>query len=100
MPRYTIPKQYDLTRSSSLHTLERLISQKYPAPKTHSVIITHLMPTAEKYIELINKVFPVQLVIAIPYSAHLSTVENLKSKGIPFICLSLSTMLLRLQVLL
>lgn len=83
MPRIPIPKLYDLTRGSSLNTLERLVSQSHPSPRTHCVIITHLMQTAEKYIDLVHRSFPVQLVIAIPYSVHIPTVERLKAKGIP-----------------
>lgn len=75
LPRFSSRKG-----NNSLLTLEKLVSQSRNSPKTHSVIITHVMPTAIGFIEMINQIFPVQLVIAIPYSADLSTLEYLKNK--------------------
>ncbi len=66
-----------------LHVLKKLI-KKYPnSQKCHSVLITHVLPTAESYIHLVHEVFPVTLVIAIPYSADLLTIKALREKGIP-----------------
>jgi adenosylhomocysteinase len=81
----TAPTQYDLAKSSSLLTLERLVSrtQAQTIPPMHSVLITHVLPTAERYIQLVNQIFPVKLVIAIPYSAHTASIENLIASGIP-----------------
>lgn len=66
-----------------LDILEQLI-KKYPSDKQrHCVLITHVLPTAENYVKLIHEVFKVVLVIAIPYSSDILTIERLRSFGIP-----------------
>ncbi len=77
LPRFTPRKG-----CNTLLTLEKLVSQSKNPQKIHSVVITHVMPTSVNYIEMIHQVFPLQLVIAIPYSADLSTLEYLKNKRI------------------
>ena len=80
----TIQEQlYDITRSQELNVLKKLIDRNSKLKiKANSVLITHVMPTAEAYIKLINTIFPISLVIAIPYSVNIETVSSLMSSGI------------------
>lgn len=74
---------YNITKSSALKVLETLVKRcKKPDDLHQSVLITHVMPTAEPYIRLVNKIYPVSLVIAIPYSADRATLESLEASGI------------------
>jgi len=73
---------FNITKSSDLKVLETLVSQTDPFTTHRCVLITHVMPTAEPYIRLVNKVFEVALVIAIPYSADKETLESLEQSGI------------------
>lgn len=68
---------------SELKTLEYLVEKESRRGIYRSILITHVLPTSEKYIELVNKIFPVSLLIAIPYSAHKDVLNRLESKGIP-----------------
>ncbi|MCB1148874.1 MAG: hypothetical protein KDK48_01810 [Chlamydiia bacterium] len=73
----------DTTRSSALNVLETLVSLSEEAKgKAHAVLITHVLPTSRAYIEAVSRIFPVQLVIAIPYSADPATLDALKKQGI------------------
>ena len=73
----------DITHSSQLHVLHSLIKRySFLQNRARSVLITHVLPTSEAYIDLVNKIFPVELVIAIPYSANLETIYRLEEKGI------------------
>lgn len=75
--------KYNITRSHELHVLKRLVNS-YPAKQqAHCVLITHVLSTSENYIRLVNEVFPVVLVIAIPYSANAATIHSLQESGIP-----------------
>ncbi|MCD4646983.1 hypothetical protein AR454_08165 [Bacillus mycoides] len=47
-----------------------------------SIIITHVMPTTVNYLLFINKIWPIEAVVGIPYSLDLKTVEELKKHGI------------------
>lgn len=73
----------DITRSSQLHVLKSL-TERYSAlqMQARSVLITHVLPTSESYIDLVHTIFPVELVIAIPYSADLETIHRLEERGI------------------
>lgn len=77
----TVP--YNITKSSDLKVLETLVKRcKKPKKRCQSVLITHVMPTAEPYIRLVNEIYPVALVIAIPYSADKETLQSLEASGI------------------
>jgi len=67
--------------SGHLLVLRELAAETKNPDNTHSIILQHILPTTVEYIELVNSVYPVDLVIAIPYSAESRTVELLKSKG-------------------
>lgn len=73
---------YDLTKSHRLKALEIVVNQTQCPYRVNSVVITHVLPTSEEYLDLINQIFPIQLVIAIPYSADKETLERIKKKGI------------------
>lgn len=45
-------------------------------------LVTHVLPTAVGYIEALNRVFPLEFVIAIPYSSDPHSVKKLKDSGI------------------
>jgi len=74
----------NITRSHELHVLKQLVDRhvKTSAATTRCVLITHVLSTSEAYIRLVNEVFPVALVIAIPYSADLKTIRSLEEGGI------------------
>ncbi|MBS0656324.1 MAG: hypothetical protein JSR46_11150 [Verrucomicrobia bacterium] len=74
--------QYNITRSSDLKVLERLVKKKGTDSGHNCVLITHVLSTSASYIRLVNEVFPVALVIAIPYSADLKTLHSLQASGI------------------
>jgi adenosylhomocysteinase len=64
-----------------MNVLESFVEKSTPSP-CHSIIITHVLPTAEKFINAVNKIFPISLVIAIPYSSDLLSIERLRKSGI------------------
>ncbi len=74
--------KYNITRSHELHVLKQLIGDHPAQRRTHCVLITHVLSTSENYIRLVNEVFPVVLVIAIPYSADPATIRSLEESGI------------------
>lgn len=49
--------------------------------KVNSIVITHILHTAVGYIEILNQVYPVKKIVAIPYSADLKAVKLLQEKG-------------------
>lgn len=73
----------NIIRSDELHVLRRLVKSHPPKELCRCVLITHVLSTAENYIRLVHEVFPIALVIAIPYSANLSTIRSLQESGIP-----------------
>jgi len=64
-----------------LLVLKELISETKNTDNTHCVILQHLIPTTVEYIERMNTIYPVDLVIGIVYSADQSTVQLLRAKG-------------------
>lgn len=72
----------DYTQSCELRVLHALI-KKSPLSPCRSVIITHVLPTARKFIEEIHRAFPISLLIAIPYSSDQTTIDALKKAGFP-----------------
>lgn len=70
----------DYTRGDQLKTLSSFV-RSAPPSGCRSIIITHVLPTAEKYIEEVNHVFPISLIIAIPYSSDPAIIGNLQQKG-------------------
>jgi hypothetical protein len=66
---------------AELPALTSLLGTVAPEHRHRSVLITHVLDTAVAYVEAVNSVFPVTRVVAIPYSASLSAVQTLRSKG-------------------
>jgi len=74
---------YNIIKSSDLVVLKTLVKRCVKPNNTcQSVLITHVMPTAMPYIKLVNEIYPVALVIAIPYSADKETLQSLEASGI------------------
>ncbi len=67
--------------SGHLTVLESLVSETQNVDGTHAVILQHILPTTVEYLDRVNSVYPVDLVIAITYSADPATVTQLKAKG-------------------
>lgn len=67
--------------SGQLKVLKELTSETKNPDGTHSIILQHILPTTVEYIDRVNSVYPVDLVIAITYSADAGTVALLKAKG-------------------
>ena len=69
------------TQGYQTKVLDSLIGESTPST-CRCVLITHVLPTAKKFIESIHKIFPVSLVIAIPYSSDPATIEEVRKTGI------------------
>lgn len=67
--------------SGQLKVLAALTAETQNPNNVHSVILQHILPTTVEFIDRVNSVYPVDLVIAITYSADATAVELLKSKG-------------------
>lgn len=67
--------------SGQLRVLEELTGETKNPDGIHSIILQHILPTTVEFIERVNSIYPVDLVIAIPYSADATTVKLLQSKG-------------------
>ncbi len=67
--------------SAELPALHQLITEYAPSvTRPRLVLITHILPTARQYIDLLATVFDL-FIVAIPYSCCPVTVERLKSDG-------------------
>lgn len=64
-----------------LSVLAELASETINADNTHAIILQHILPTTVEYINRVNSVYPVDLIIAISYSADPSTVDVLRKAG-------------------
>jgi adenosylhomocysteinase len=64
-----------------LRVLRQLTKQTRNEDGTRCVILQHILPTTVEYIDRVNEVYPVDLVIAIEYSADQPTVDLLQGKG-------------------
>jgi adenosylhomocysteinase len=67
--------------SGQLRVLKELTEETKNTDGTHSIILQHILPTTVEFIERVNSVYPVDLVIAITYSADAGTVALLKKMG-------------------
>src|ERR1017187_6290264 len=73
-----VERSVDIT--GQLKVLKELAGETTNTDGTHSIILQHILPTTVEFIDRVNSVYPVDLVIAITYSADANTVELLKSK--------------------
>ncbi|WP_316189931.1 NAD(P)-dependent oxidoreductase [Bradyrhizobium sp. SZCCHNS1054] len=76
-----IEKPRGIDIEGHLSVLRSLVGETKNPDNTHSVILQHILPTTVEYIDLVHSVYPVDLVIAITYSADQATVELLRKKG-------------------
>lgn len=61
-------------------TKKLLTADKLPQ-KTRCMLITHLLPTAVPYIRHLHSVYPVEAILAIPYSLQSSVADVLNDEG-------------------
>ncbi|MFS4482928.1 hypothetical protein ACKGJY_07905 [Hyunsoonleella sp. 2307UL5-6] len=64
-----------------MKVLKQLADKTENPDQTHSIILQHILPTTIEYIDIVNSVYPVELVISIVYSNDMPTVEALRKKG-------------------
>src|SRR5580704_9667580 len=74
-----VERSIDIT--GQLKVLKELAGETSNTDGTHSIVLQHILPTTVEFIDRVNSVYPVDLVIAITYSADANTVKLLKSKG-------------------
>jgi adenosylhomocysteinase len=67
--------------SGSLKVLKQLAAETQNPDKTRAIILQHILPTTVEYIELVNSVYPVALVISIVYSNDPAAAAALQAKG-------------------
>ena len=77
----------NIRNDSSARQVDRLFALKKlassgPNPEgIRSVLVAHVLHTAVEYVEVINSVFPISAIIAVPYSADGDAVAALRQKG-------------------
>jgi S-adenosylhomocysteine hydrolase len=82
-----LPRTHDLNIESGidihghLRVLRALAEETKNEDDTHCVILQHIIPTTIEYIDRVNSVYPVDLIIAIVYSVDETTVDQLRAKG-------------------
>lgn len=67
--------------TGQMKVLRELTKETSNIDNTHSIILQHILPTTIEYIDLVNSVYPVDLVISIVYSTDVPTVKYLRDKG-------------------
>lgn len=67
--------------TGQLKVLNSLAKSSQNPDKTRCVLIQHVLPTTIEYVEVVNSVYPVDLVVSIVYSNHQGTVEKLRRMG-------------------
>lgn len=72
-------KTIDIT--GKMKVLRKLAKETKNPDGTHSIILQHILPTTIEYVDIVNSVYPVDLVISIVYSNDQPTVEALRAKG-------------------
>ena len=75
----SVTKSIDI--SGQLKVLKELTAETRNPDGTHSIMLQHILPTTVEFIERVNSVYPVDLVISITYSTDAATVKLLRSKG-------------------
>jgi adenosylhomocysteinase len=67
---------------SALPVLTSLSRSAPPPPKVRSLLMTHVLETSVPYIKTVHEVYPIDAVMAIPYSSQRSAIEELQRAGI------------------
>jgi adenosylhomocysteinase len=71
-----------IRNAKELPVFARLTDQAPSKGDARSFLVTHVLTTAVKYITLLHDVYPVEAVVAIPYSSEKEAVEILRRAGI------------------
>lgn len=74
-----LERSVDIT--GQLKVLKELTGETKNPDGTRSIILQHILPTTVEFIDRVNSVYPVELIISIVYSNDPKTVEVLKAKG-------------------
>ena len=72
-------RKIDIT--GKMKVLRKLAEETSNPDNTHSIILQHILPTTIEYVDIVNSVYPVDLVISIVYSNDQPTVDALRAKG-------------------
>lgn len=70
---------------SRLPVLAGLAREAAPRRKARSFVVTHVLETSVPFLDIIHRTFPIEAVLAIPYSAEKSAVEEIRAAGIEVI---------------
>src|SRR4051812_20111911 len=68
--------------SARLPVLASLARDARLERRARSFLVTHVLETAVPYLEIVHEAFPIEAVVAIPYSAEKSAVSALRATGI------------------
>jgi S-adenosylhomocysteine hydrolase len=77
----TVIEGLSVNMAGELNVLRKLVATTTNADNTHSIILQHILPTTVEYIDVINSIYPVDLVISIVYSNDPATADLLRKKG-------------------
>ncbi|WP_145144453.1 NAD(P)-dependent oxidoreductase [Roseomonas gilardii] len=75
------PASGGLTDGAALPALSALTKTVETPKETRSILITHVLRTAVAYVDIVNSVYPIAAVVAIPYSADTRAVKALRDRG-------------------
>ena len=70
---------------SRLPVLDALARESAPGGAARSFLVTHVLGTSVPYLDILHRIFPIEAVLAIPYSADRSAVEEIRAAGIEVI---------------
>lgn len=76
-----VGKSADSNSDANLPALKSLVCTVANPGTVRTVLVAHVLHTAIEFVETVNSIFPVEAVVAVPYSADLNAVETLKSMG-------------------
>ncbi len=80
-PAHVMNIERGIDMTGHLKVLKELTQETVNGNNTHSIILQHILPTTVEYIDRVNSVYPVDLIIAICYSVDMKTVDLLRTKG-------------------
>lgn len=67
--------------SGNMKVLRKLAEDTKNPDGTRAILLQHILPTTIEYVDIVNSVYPVELVISIVYSNDQDTVLALREKG-------------------
>ncbi|MEP4959852.1 NAD(P)-dependent oxidoreductase [Pseudophaeobacter sp.] len=65
----------------NLPALTELVKTENKPGRVRSILVAHVLHTAIEYVELVNSIYPVMKVVAVPYSADPTAVKSLRDRG-------------------